>query len=433
MKSKMIYWVMTMLIVCVVSGQSSAFAGHSNPPLNHGGQEPTNDSDTDEDDVKRSSTRSFVYVLTNPNGPNAIDAFVRNRRTGRLTYNGRFFTGGQGNFDVGASQQHSLISDGRYVYAVNPGSNDISVLAIRRYGALRLVSRTPSGGPSPVSLALHGQLLYVANQGDPVFDPGGPSGPLQRIANYTGFRVNRDGTLRALANSTIWLNPGDTPTDILFNKAGDLLAAARVQGRIIDTFRITKFGRLTRAGLLENQPGPFGLIFSPVRENQLFAASFFLPGASSYRVSRGGTLRSISEILDPPGEDNCWTAFSPDGRLLWTASFLPNVLSLFRVDHDGSVEFVSTHREPEPRDSSTVSDIAIDSTGRFLYSLRPFPVELRIHVMRVTDTPEINGGLEDIQDAPLPPFIGADGTDTRGPMGLVIVDDATDSHGDEAN
>jgi 6-phosphogluconolactonase (cycloisomerase 2 family) len=269
---------------------------------------------------------------------------------------------------------------------------------------------------------LHGDLLYVANQGDPVFDPAGPSGPLQRLPNYSGFRVNRDGTLRPLANSTIQLNPGDTPTDILFNKAGDLLVAARVQGRIIDTFRIKEFGRLSRADLLENQPGPFGLIFSPVRHNQLFVASFFLPGANSYRVSSRGTLRSISEILDPPGEDNCWTAFSPDGRFLWTASFLPNLLSLFQVDNDGSLEFVSTHREPEPRDASSVSDIAIDSTGRFLYALRPFPVELRIQVMRVTDMPEINGGLEDIQDAPLPPFIGADGTDTRGPMGLVIVD-----------
>jgi 6-phosphogluconolactonase (cycloisomerase 2 family) len=193
----------------------------------------------------------------------------------------------------------------------------------------------------------------------------------------------------------------------------------RLQGRIIDSFQVNKDGRLTRAGSL-NALGPFGFSFNPVKDDHLLAAIFFAPGASSYDVSKRGTLSVISDIIDPPGVDNCWTAVTPDGKFLWTSSFIPGVLSLFSIERDGSLQFVSTHQAP---DATNASDITLDAAGRFLYSLRPFPTEsTKIQVKRVTKTPEINGGLQDIQDIALPPFIGADGLDTRGPIGLVIID-----------
>jgi hypothetical protein len=366
---------------------------------------------------KLTGSGSFVYVLANPTGPNVVEVFARNRLTGKLTYQARFPTGGQGDFNTGASEQHALVTDGEYLFAVNPGSNDISVFAMRQDGSLRLLSRTPSGGPSPVSLAVHDDLLYVANQGDPVFEPGEPVGP--RIANYTGFKVKRDGKLQPIEGSTVTLNPGDTPTDILFNKKGDLLMGARLGGRTIDSFRVNDNGRLTRSDAI-NTLGPFGLSFHPFKEDRLLAATFFAPGASSYDVSRRGNVSVISDIIDPPGIDNCWTAVTPNGQLLWTSSFIPGVLSLFNIERDGSLEFVSTHASP---DGTTASDITIDATGRFLYSLRPFPTDqISIQVKRITNTPKINGGLADIQEVALPVIIGADGQDTRGPIGLLIID-----------
>lgn len=361
--------------------------------------------------------KSFVYVLTNPTGPNSVEAFARNRVTGKLSYQGRYSTGGLGDFHEGAFEQHGLVSDGKFLYAINPASDDISVFDIRRDGSLRLVSRTPSGGANPVSIAVHGQLLYVANQGDPLLEPDDAPGP--RIPNYSGFRINFDGTLKPIPGSTVTLNPGDTPTDILFNKAGNLLVGARLMGRIVDSFKVGLDGRLSRAGAL-NVLGPFGLSFNPVKDDHLVSATFFLPGASSYDVSRRGTLRVISDIVDPPGIDNCWTAFTPDGEFVWTSSFIPGILSLFHVERDGSLQFVSTHT---PTDGATSSDIVVDSTGRFMYALRPFPTDkTKIQVKRITKTPQINGGLQDIQDIALPSAIGADGLDTRAPIGLVIVD-----------
>lgn len=363
------------------------------------------------------SARSFVYVLANPTGPNVVEVFARNRLTGRLTYQSRVSTGGQGNFNAGASSQHSIVTDGQYLYAVNPGSDDITVFSVRQDGSLRAIGRTPSGGPSPVSLALHDDLLYVANQGDPVFEPGQPIGP--RIANYSGFKVQRDGTLRPIEGSTITLNPGDTPTDVLFNKSGNLLMGARLGGRTLDSFRVESSGRLTRASAV-NTLGPFGLSFHPFKNDQLLAATFFAPGASSYDVSRRGSVDVISDIIDPPGIDNCWTSVTPNGQLLWTSSFIPGVLSLFKIERDGSLEFASTHNAP---DGTNASDITVDPAGRFLYSLRPFPTDqINIQVKRITNAPQVNGGLADIQRVTLPAIIGADGQDTRGPIGLVVLD-----------
>lgn len=366
---------------------------------------------------KGNGARSVVYVLANPTGPNVVEVFARNRLTGRLTYQTRVSTGGQGNFNAGASSQHALVTDGQRLYAVNPGSDDIAVFDIRQDGSLQLLSRTPSGGPSPVSLAVHDDLLYVANQGDPVFEPGQPIGP--RIGNYTGFKIQRNGTLQPIEGSTITLNPGDTPTDLLFNKSGDLLMGARLAGRTLESYRVGDSGRLTRVSAI-NTLGPFGVSFHPIKHDRLLAATFFAPGASSYDISRRGTVSVISDIIDPPGIDNCWTTVAPDGQLLWTSSFIPGVLSLFKVERDGSLEFASTHSAP---DGSNASDIALDPSGRFMYSLRPFPTDqINIQVKRVTHTPQINGGLADIQRVTLPAIIGADGQDTRGPIGLVVLD-----------
>src|SRR5438132_381780 len=81
-----------------------------------------------------------------------------------------FSTGGAGNptpqppdpaTDPLASEGALIISHGnRFLFAVNAGSNQISVLKINKSG-LQLVDIVSSGGSRPISLALHDDLLYV--------------------------------------------------------------------------------------------------------------------------------------------------------------------------------------------------------------------------------------------------------------------------------
>ena len=108
--------------------------------------------------------------------------------------------------------EEQISSDGRFLVAVDAGSNQISVLRIKQDGFLRLVRGdvVSSGGVLPVSVAIHDDLVYVANAGT-------------GASNYTGFRFSRSGHLQPLAGSTVALPDGAQPGDVLFNDNGTKL------------------------------------------------------------------------------------------------------------------------------------------------------------------------------------------------------------------
>lgn len=369
------------------------------------------------------SHQSFVYTVANSAGENAVAAFSRDRRTGQLRYLGRYASGGLGNPAIFAVSQHSIVSDGRRVYAINPGSHDISTFVVLPGGALQLLSVVPSGGKVPVSLALHGDLLYVANFGTPPGTPETESSP----ANYSGFRLQRDGSPVPLPGSTIQLASGDAPSDIVFNPEGCLLIGTRAGGSIIDSFLVSGSGLLVRADLLRDQPAAFGAAFNPLRPWQLFADyAAPAPGAvagavGSFRVDGQGRLERTGAPSDPSLQAPCWIVVSPDGRSLWVSSAFSQALTLFSIGNDGRLSLTSVFA---PTDSGLASlDIALDQEGRYLYQLRAFniadltqPVTPHLRVLRVTGkTPD--AGLALVQDLPLP-----DDLATAGISGLTIVD-----------
>ena len=129
-----------------------------------------------------------VYVNDNTKGTNTIGAFDRHA-DGTLTpqAGSPFAAGGAGTGSGLASQDAlQLSADGRFLIAVDAGSNQISVLRVRDDGSLRLVSHgvVSSGGLLPDSIAVHGDLVYVANAG-----AGG--------SNYTGFQLRPNGATPA--------------------------------------------------------------------------------------------------------------------------------------------------------------------------------------------------------------------------------------------
>src|SRR6266566_4425031 len=85
----------------------------------------------------------------------------RRAADGTLGAAGTVATGGTGTgAALGSQGAVALSDDGRWLFAVNAGSNDVSVFAAR--GAeLTLASRTASGGTLPISVTVHRNLLYV--------------------------------------------------------------------------------------------------------------------------------------------------------------------------------------------------------------------------------------------------------------------------------
>src|SRR5438034_256563 len=173
-----------------------------------------------------------------------------------------FSAGGAGAGAIVGSQGALQINgDGRFLLAVDDGSNQISVLRIRADGSLQAVTGSPvaSGGIQPISIAVHDDLVYVANEGK------GSTG-----SNYTGFTLSSEGMLTPLTNSTVPLSATALPGDVLFNSTGTKLVGTEVGPAsgpsFIDSFIVGDDGRLTPAPgspFPAQAVGPFGSQFRP--------------------------------------------------------------------------------------------------------------------------------------------------------------------------
>ncbi len=105
-----------------------------------------------------------VYVNDNTKPANTIGAFDRHA-DGTLTAEaGSPFAAGGAGTGSGLASQGALqfSADGRFLIAVDAGSNQISVLRVYSDGSLSLVPGgvVSSRGTLPDSLAVHGDLVY---------------------------------------------------------------------------------------------------------------------------------------------------------------------------------------------------------------------------------------------------------------------------------
>ena len=102
-----------------------------------------------------------VYTMTNAAGSNEVVVFSR-AVDGTLTPAGSFPTGGQGAGASLGTQGALRLVQNRLLLVSNAGTDDISVFAVKSTD-LQLINRIAYGGTRPVSLTVHGRLLYVLN------------------------------------------------------------------------------------------------------------------------------------------------------------------------------------------------------------------------------------------------------------------------------
>ncbi|TMC72943.1 MAG: lactonase family protein [Chloroflexi bacterium] len=313
-----------------------------------------------------------VYVNDNTAGTNTIAAFDRHA-DGTLTPLGGspFIAGGAGRGAVVGSQGALQLSgDGRYLLAVDAGSNQISVVRIRPDGSLRQVEGSPvsSGGIEPVSIAVHGDLVYVANEGN------GATG-----SNYTGFTLNAGGHLTPVHGSTVDLPATANPGDILFNATGTNLIGIEVGTTdpstfLIDSFVVRDDGRLTPASgspFAAQAPGPFGSEFSPADPAHLYVSNAH-GGAgngsvSAFNVAGDGALSSIGGSPYPDGRTApCWVEISHDGKYLFTVNTGSTDISSYTIENDGSLSLLATTSFASGTGIRPF-DARLDPTGATLY------------------------------------------------------------------
>jgi len=109
-------------------------------------------------------------------------------------------------------------ANGKFLYAVNQGSDTVAAFRIKPDGGLKLIGTVASGGDQPDIIGVAGDTIYVANRGD-----AGEGHPGTTTPNVTAFAVNRDGSLNAIPNSTINFPVGSFVTQTLVAPNGRFL------------------------------------------------------------------------------------------------------------------------------------------------------------------------------------------------------------------
>src|SRR5512143_4003373 len=193
-----------------------------------------------------------VYTLTNSAAGNEVLIFNR-AVDGTLTAAGSVSTGGLGTgTGLGSQGALTLSANHHWLFAVNAGSNELSVFAVQIDG-LTLTDRVSSGGAHPISVTNYKNLVYVLNDGG--------------SGNIAGFTLDTHGELAPIAGSTRNLSnngsgaaPG--PSQISFSPDGGVLVVTEKNTNLVDTFQVDEDGM---AGNVTTHPSagatPFGFAF----------------------------------------------------------------------------------------------------------------------------------------------------------------------------
>ena len=307
-----------------------------------------------------------VYVNDNTAGTNTIGAFNRHADGSLTPEAGSPFAAGGAGTGAGLADQGAIqiTPDGRFLIAVDAGSNQISVLQIHFDGSLSLVRGgvVSSGGLLPDSVAIHGNLVYVANSGN-----GG--------SNYTGFRLGFNGRLVPIPGSTVTLAADAAPADVLFNGTGTKLVGTEVGTSKIDSFTVGPDGRPAAAPdspIPAQGLGPFGSEFRPTNPDQLFVSNAHNVGAgtgtiSSYTDSPNGTLTPVAGSPFPDQQTApCWVEISHDGQFLFTVNTGSGEISRYQIAPNGVLTLLGSTPVANTGGVGAV-DARLSPDGRFLY------------------------------------------------------------------
>lgn len=299
------------------------------------------------------ATASYVYTMTNAASGNSILVFQR-ETGGTLTFVTSVPTGGRGSGGAPGSQG-TLLLQGNYLFAVNPGNSTITTL---NANTMTVLSSVSSGGTSPVSLTFHKGFLYVLN------DKG--------VNNITGFTADAaTGVLTALPGSTQPLSAASVgPAEVAFNAAGTELIVTEKNTSLIDVFPVTDGVAGPPTSYASAGITPYGFAVSG---HDWFFVSDAQTGVgtdsgavSSYQLSSTGVPSVISGVVALTSLAPCWVAVNAAETYVYVANNGSNTISQLTIGSNGSLTLVSAYGTGP---STGPADLAISPDGLNLYAV----------------------------------------------------------------
>ena len=301
-----------------------------------------------------STPPTAVFVQSNAPDGNTIVVYDSALRPA-----GSYPTGGKGGALSGAvvdrlASQGSLTLDRAHnlLYAVNAGSNTITVFGVH---GTRLTRRQVigSGGTFPVSVATHGDLVYVLNARD--------GGTVQ------GFRRLGSQLIRVPSwNRRLGLDPAATPEfthtpgQVAFRPDGSqLLVTTKANTNAVDVFAVDHTGGLSKSPAVNVEDGavPFAIAFD--RRGHLALAEAGPSAVATFDLHLTGKITARYAV--PTGQAaTCWITYA-DGTF-YASNAGSGTVSAYRAGRDGQLTALGT----TTTDAGTV-DAAASSDGRHLY------------------------------------------------------------------
>jgi len=307
-----------------------------------------------------------AFAMTNATADNKIVTY-RRAANGMLTRVGSISTRGHGiGVDLDTQSGLELSTDHRYLYAVNAGSDDLTVFSVSGPN-LTFVQKVPAGD-QPNSLTIHGNLLYVLN--------GSVAGN-----GIRGFRVAANGKLTPIANSFRLLSsPIAVPGEVQFSPDGRVLLVTHKTTNVllkpanaIDAFTVGRDGLASATPRRNASFGlrPFSLAYRA--DGSLVVAEAFnaAPNASalsSYRSAAGGRITAVDGSVPNGQTDACWVVITGDGRYAFVANFGSGTISSYRFDADEDLRLINGAAASTGAMSQPV-DLSLSSDSKYLYLL----------------------------------------------------------------
>jgi 6-phosphogluconolactonase (cycloisomerase 2 family) len=267
-----------------------------------------------------------VYTETNSAAGNAVQVY-QTAKNGSLSLAATVATGGHGT-GAGLGNQGALAlgAGAHWLYAVNAGSNDISVFLVSDSG-LTLVDRVASGGTTPVSITTHGSLVFVLNSGG--------------NGNISGFRITSAGRLQAIADSTRPLSsPAAGAAQIGFDRDGDALVVTEKATNRISVYTLDE--DLPTGPKVHASQGmtPFGFAFD--RRDTLLVSEAFgghanAAALSSYDLDEPHSLQVISPSVPAEQTAACWVVVADHGRYTYVTNTGSGTVTGYRVARSGAL------------------------------------------------------------------------------------------------
>jgi 6-phosphogluconolactonase (cycloisomerase 2 family) len=300
-----------------------------------------------------------VFVQTDSPKGNAIVAYIRSS-DGTLKQSAVYKTGGLGGVLDGSVVDHqgsqgSLVYDKRnqVLIATNAGSNTVTVFAVRG-SRLTRIQTIASGGRFPVSVAVHGDRVYVLNALD--------GGSLQGYWNVGGHLIALPDQHRALGldpNATPQFT--HTPAQVEFTPDGaNLVVATKAVGDSLMVYSVNGlFGLSAKATVTSTGAGtvPFGFAFD--RDGRVLLTEAGPNAVATARVERTGRA-TLSDTAATGQQATCWITVV--GNYAYVANAGSATITTYDVGHGG------LHLIGQTAAAAGTTDLAASGDGKFLYA-----------------------------------------------------------------